>query len=138
MFTEMMPMGGGGGDSSFNAASGESDTITGASETITINTGLSEITRFFAYFYCDAWNPNYFEYIFYDKDHSTTNYIGAVNYGSSNFGQLSVSLGSYPHASYCMKMDAPSGGTVTITTATTGTTAGSYAGVGKKIRWFAE
>lgn len=135
MLIKMNCANGGGGS---NVVSGESDTITGASETITINTGLSEITRFFAYFYCDAWNPSYFEYIFYDKDHSTTKYIGAVNYGSSNFGQLSVDLGTYPHPSYCMKMDAPSDGTVTITTATTGTTAGSYAGVGKKIRWFAE
>ena len=130
----MMAIGGGAS----GAVSGESDTITGASETITIDTGLSEITRFFAYFYCDSWNPSYFEYIFYDKDNSTTTYIGAVNYGSSNFGKLNATLGTYPHASYCMKMNAPNGGTVIITTATTGTSAGDYAGVGKKIRWFAE
>lgn len=121
--------GGGGG-----AVSGETDAITSASETITINTGLSTIKRFYAFIYLTDWTPNYLEFVHYDADHSTTTYIGGTNYGPSNYGGLNVTLGTYPNANYSMKMDAPSGGMVTLTTAVSA----NYAGTGKKIRWFAE
>ena len=92
MFTEMMPMGGGGGDSLFNAVS-RTGTAT-AKQEITIETGLSEVHAFVLISFIDATNDTYCVTC-YDDSYDASHQLTYANYANTNY----PSFLAYPYTS---------------------------------------
>lgn len=93
MFTEMMPMGGGGGDSSFNAVSG-SGTDGTAKTDLVIHTGLSEVHKFVFITHTDGANPTYGS-TFIDDSYDANEQLSAFTYSNNTY----VSRFSFPYTS---------------------------------------
>lgn len=82
MFTEMMPMGGSGGDSSFNAVSGDGTAT--AKQEITIETGLSEVHAFVLISFIDATNDTYCVTC-YDDSCDTSHQLTYAVFANTNY-----------------------------------------------------
>lgn len=116
---------------------GNVDNTTSASQTVTINTGLSSITRFVLvatptvsgygdYRQVVVWNAN------------NTYYNAAVIYTNGCYGAVG-NIGSYPNASsgmgaYAWKIQSINGGTITLQTSSSNANYGAC----KDIHWYAE
>ena len=115
----------------------ETATVTTTSESITINTGLSTVKRFWAICYLTNWNPNYIQMLWYDADHDSTTYSGGcITTNANAYNKANVALNSAPnqYGASIVSVNSPSG-TVTIKTASGNN---DYAGVGLKFKWYAE
>lgn len=113
MFQEMM-IGSSGGSN--NGAYGTTTDVQGANQTVTINTGLTSIKRFFIYYLCNAaatikcWET-------YNYDLSSTKYQ-AVNQTSSAATFVEKDIGTASGNTYISQIASISGGTVTMQTTT--------------------
>ena len=144
MMQEMLAAGSGGGGGgcvtgdTVNVSGSEVSSITTTSQQFTINTGLSTITRFVfmgrAYAYSSG-EPKSRHIIAYDADVSTTYYMGAIINSANALGGIGTIGGSYPGSSSnnSYKLGSISGGTVTITSASTASGAPC-----DNIHWYAE
>lgn len=91
-------------------ACGNPSDVTGNAQTLTINTGLPSIRRFFIYYIGNTGNTaNCFTT--YNADISTTNYI---TYNSTN--AYNKAIGTASGYAYAASVDSISGGTITLKT----------------------
>ena len=86
MFQEMMPMSSGGGDSLFNAVSGDGTATAG--EILTISTGLDEIHQFVILTFVDGATYDTFAVTAYDVDAYSDKQLAYGYYGGQNYSAL--------------------------------------------------
>ena len=132
MFQEMLAMASGGG----SVKSGTVPNTSAAGETVTINTGLSNINKFvlIATPVLSSYSLYRFAVNWESKDSSY--YESTCAFGNGAYGGYAI-IGNYPSESYgkyTWKIQSISGGTITLNTPNSNANYGAC----KDIRWYAE
>ena len=105
---------GGGGN---NGAYGTTTDVQGANQTVTINTGLSQIKRFYI-FYTGNTGGGVRATAQYNDDISQTNYQGFYWNGNTTGNFADKAIGTASGIAYVASIASISGGTVTLKTST--------------------
>jgi len=106
--------GGGGTDGAY----GTTTDVEGANQTVTINTGLSQVNRFYVWYNGSKLTTSIRCEINFNRDVSATKYYTMENNGSGSGLYYEKDIGTATGNAYMASIDSINGGTVTLRTGT--------------------